>query len=290
MMTRVLRLLFIFFLLSLIGCADGTQPSSFNGTLAFDHIEAQLNLGPRVPGSDGSRNTSVYIQNILVQNDWDVNFQDFVYDGVPLRNIVASKGQGEKIIILGAHYDTRLYSDQESDSRQQTTPVPGANDGASGTAVLLELSRSLQIPEHLKVYLVFFDAEDQGNINEWNWSIGAEYFVHNMDIVPNSVLIVDMIGDKDLQVYQEKNSSDEINKAIWDIAKDLSYQDYFIPSEKYAMLDDHLPFINRGYQTALLIDFDYVFWHTTQDTLDKISSRSLEIIGDILINWINTQS
>lgn len=289
MMTRVLRLLFIFFLLSLVGCTDGTQPFSFNGTLAFDHIEAQLDLGPRVPGSDGSRNTSVYIQNILVQNDWEVNFQDFVYDGIPLRNIVASKGQGEKIIILGAHYDTRLYSDQESDSRQQTTPVPGANDGASGTAVLLELSRSLQIPEHLKVYLVFFDAEDQGNINEWNWSIGAEYFVHNMDIIPNSVLIVDMIGDKDLQVYQEKNSSDEINKAIWDIAKSLSYQDHFIPSEKYAMIDDHLPFINRGYQTALLIDFDYVFWHTTQDTLDKISSRSLEIIGDILINWINTQ-
>lgn len=289
MMTRILRLLFIFFLLSLVGCADGPHPSSFNGSLAFDHIEAQLDLGPRIPGSDGSRNASIYIQNILVQNDWEVNFQDFAYDDIPLRNIVASKGQGEKIIILGAHYDTRLYSDQESDSRQQTTPVPGANDGASGTAVLLELSRSLQVPAHLKVYLVFFDAEDQGNINEWNWSIGAEYFAHNMDIIPGSVLIVDMVGDKDFQIYQEKNSSDEINKTIWNIAKNLSYQDYFIPSEKYAMIDDHLPFINRGYQTALLIDFDYVFWHTTQDTLDKISSRSLEMIGDVLINWINTQ-
>jgi len=280
-------LIFMPFILS--GCSQTPDENLFSGEMAYQYLHAILDFGSRIPGSSGSRNAAAYMETALEKNDWQVTMQDFLFEGVPLQNIIAKKGNGETLIIIATHYDTRAAADRESDSQKQGNPVPGANDGGSGSAVLLELSRVLPISADIEVWLVFFDAEDQGNINSWNWSVGAEYFVHHLPQFPSKVLIIDMIGDEDLTIYQEKNSTQTLVDEIWNVADDLGYHAVFIPQEKYALLDDHLPFINAGIPAALLIDFDYPYWHTTDDTIEHVSVDSLQMIGDLLMRWISEQ-
>ena len=278
--------LFLMFLFLLPACKVQDTSTMFSGENAYEHIKAQLDFGPRIPGSEGLENTADYIKSTLESNGWDVSFQDFIFMDVPVRNIIAKKGSGSQLIMLGTHYDTRSVSDQDTDTGLRDQPVPGANDGGSGTAVLLEFGRVLEVPLEKEVWLLFFDAEDQGHLNGWQWSIGADYFVVNLQNHPDKVVIIDMIGDKDLNVYQEMNSSSALTHEIWESVTELGLQTQFIPEEKYAMIDDHLPFINHGYQAALLIDFDYPAWHTTGDTIDKVSPESLKMMGDILLHWL----
>lgn len=278
--------LLIISLFFLPACSKQNEESLFSGEQALQHIQALLDFGARIPGSTGREKAAAYIETTLQSNDWEVEMQDFEFADVPLQNIIAKKGNGENIIILGTHYDTRAVSDQEDDLEKQAEPVPGANDGSSGTAVLLELSRVLTIPQNAQVWLVFFDGEDQGHLNDWNWSIGADYFVYHLQTVPDKVVIIDMIGDEDLNIYQEKNSNEDLVSEIWNTAADLDYQSYFIPQYKYTMIDDHLPFVNAEYSAALVIDFDYPYWHTTNDTLEHVSSQSLQIVGDVILKWV----
>lgn len=278
-------------MLLLIGshCQSRMLGRSFSGEAAYQHVQAQLEFGARIPGSPASQETAQYIQTTLKQNSWRVETQDFSFMDVPLSNITGKKGDGEKIILVGTHYDTRAVADQDSDNNLHSEPVPGANDGASGSAVLLELSRVLEPPPGTQVWLVFFDGEDQGHLNDWGWSVGADYFVHQLTEKPAKAVIVDMIGDEDLNIYREKNSTATLVDELWNIATDLGYQSYLIPEFKYAMIDDHLAFVNQGIDTALLIDFDYPYWHTTHDTIEHVSPASLQIIGDVLVNWIMSQ-
>jgi Zn-dependent M28 family amino/carboxypeptidase len=164
-------------------------------------------------------------------------------------------------------------------------PVPGANDGAAGVAVLLELARTLS-DQNLPVWLVFFDAEDNGRIEGWDWILGSRVFVQSLDSTPEAVVILDMVGDSDLKIYYEKNSSPALRSEIWDTAIGLGYGDIFIKQEKYAMLDDHTPFLQAGIPAIDIIDFDYTYWHTTEDTPDKVSAASLDVIGSTLLTWI----
>lgn len=281
-------ILFILFLAT--ACTQGKNANNFSGDQAYQYLQTLLGFGPRIPGNTGRENAAAYIKTTLEENAWSVTLQDFQFDETPLQNIIAKKGNGDTLIIVGTHYDTRAVSDQDSDVEKQDDPVPGANDGGSGTAVLLELSRVLEVPENTELWLVFFDAEDQGNLNGWNWSIGADYFVHQLQDPPSKTLIIDMIGDEDLNIYQEKNSTQSLVNEIWNVVEDLKYQSFLIPQFKYAMMDDHLPFLNAGYSTALLIDFDYPYWHTTADTIDHVSSRSLQIVGDVLVQWLSEQN
>jgi len=152
-------------------------------------------------------------------------------------------------------------------------------------AVLLELARTL--PEETQpVWLVFFDAEDNGNIEGWDWILGSRAFAEEIPIEPRAVVIVDMIGDADLNIYLEKNSNIAIRTEIWSTAEALGYGDKFINEEKFSMLDDHTPFLEAGIPAVDIIDFDYPYWHTTQDTPDKVSAESLHAVGDTLYNWI----
>ncbi len=168
-------------------------------------------------------------------------------------------------------------------------PVPGANDGASGVAVLLELARTL--PEDtVPVWLVFFDAEDNGRITGWDWILGSRAFVEEIEVNPQAVVIVDMIGDADLNIHLEKNSNLEIRTEIWGMAERLGYGDVFINTEKYAMLDDHTPFLEAGIPAVDIIDFDYPYWHTIADTPDKVSAKSLLAVGDTLWHWVVEKS
>lgn len=275
-------LLFICLTVSINAC----RKAGFNEQRAFGYIEKQLAYGYRIPGSEASKSTSEFIRSELLKSGWKVSFQDFQFDGIPIRNIIAKNKLSPPEIIFGTHYDTRQTSDNELEVSEQMTPVPGANDGASGTAVLLELSYHLS--NEKSIWLVFFDAEDQGRINGWPWSLGADFFVQQLETDPNFVVIVDMVGDKNLEIYIEQNSNLELSTQIWGVAQSLGYNDIFIKESKYAILDDHIPFFKKELPAILIIDFDYPFWHTNEDTLDKVSGKSLKIIGDVLLKWVDS--
>jgi Zn-dependent M28 family amino/carboxypeptidase len=189
-----------------------------------------------------------------------------------------------------------MVSDHDPNIFNQSTPVPGANDGASGVALLLELARIL--PHQLitnqvgnqtgvkQIWLVFFDAEDNGNIPGWDWILGSRAFVQSLEDKPTAAIIVDMIGDANLKIFQEKNSDPVLTKEIWDQAQALGYTDEFIPYPKHSMIDDHIPFLEAGIPAVDVIDFDYAYWHSTEDTPDKTSADSLKAVGDTIITWL----
>jgi glutaminyl-peptide cyclotransferase len=258
-----------------------------NGNEIFYHIQKQLSFGPRIPGSASSQFTSDYFRDFLVPYGWKVEFQEFEFNGVKLRNVIAKNSQNPPQLIIGTHYDTRQLSDRDPDILKQSIPVPGAIDGASGSAITLQLGKNI-FKNGLSVWLVFFDGEDQGNINGWEWSIGAQYFVSKLLTIPKYVVILDMLGDKQLTIYKEKSSNINLSDGIWATANNLGYGRFFIDQQKYSMIDDHIPFINRGIPTTLLIDFDYPYWHTSSDTLDKVSNRNLSVVFDVMLNWINS--
>lgn len=273
----------------LVGCAvsEGVTPEAvFEGDRAYDWVNAQCELGYRIPGTEPHRQAGDLVIEQLEALDWQVTEQTFTYMDTPIRNIVASKGEGSAVMV-GAHYDTRPAADQEDPS----VPVMGANDGASGIAVLLELARVLDIDRAGRhVYLAFFDAEDSGRLNGWDWIVGSTYMAEHWgqqgEPELEAMVLVDMIGDRDLQVYYERNSDPELSHAIWGVAADLGYSDSIIAEPKYAILDDHIPFVERGVPAVDMIDFDYPYWHTTQDTPDRVSAESLEAIGRTLEVWL----
>jgi Iap family predicted aminopeptidase len=140
------------------------------------------------------------------------------------------------------------------------------------------------------VWLVFFDAEDNGRIDTWDWILGSTEFVKDNPIHPQAVVIVDMIGDADLNIYKEKNSNVELTNEIWGVAQSLEYDTVFIPDYKYSMFDDHTPFLQAGIPAIDIIDFDYPYWHTLQDTPDKVSAESLQAVGETLQVWVMGRS
>jgi len=271
------------------------EPTATSGTLTFDGIRAysdvqtQVALGPRIPGSQGHAQVLEWIRDELVKAGWQVEIQASEALGHPIKNIVAKRNAASPEIILGAHYDTRMYADQDPNPENNLKPVPGANDGASGVAVLLELARTLP-QETVNLWLVFFDAEDNGRIEGWDWILGSREFVENNAVAPRAVVIVDMIGDADLNIYKELNSNPELTDEIWAVAASLGYEKLFIPEYKHSMLDDHTPFNQAGIPAVDIIDFDYPYWHTVEDTSDKVSATSLEAVGKTLWNWITQQS
>jgi glutaminyl-peptide cyclotransferase len=272
--------------------APGEQvPVGFDGQRAYAHVLAQNAFGPRTPGSEGHARLIAYAVQELEASGWQVEIQEAEMLGHPIKNIVAKRGQGPPWVIFGAHYDTRFVADQDPDPAQRTLPVPGANDGGSGVAVLLELAHVL--PQDLssytwagQIWLVMFDAEDQGRLPGWDWILGSQAFADRLQTYPDAVVIVDMIGDADLNIYREGSSDQRLTDQIWATAAELGYGEQFIDAPKYSMIDDHTPFVNLGIPAVDLIDFDYPYWHTTADTPDKVSAASLEAVGRTLMEWL----
>ena len=267
-------------------------PVHFDGQKAYWHVVAQVSFGPRVPGSEASRQARAYIRADLANKGWRVEEEAFTFREVPLANIVARRGQGP-ITLLGAHYDSRPRADRDPDITRRQDAVPGANDGASGVAVLLELARVLRWNEDEgAIWLYFFDAEDSGNVNGWPWSVGARHAVQRLaeqGIRVDKVIILDMVGDKDQQFYWEKNSDPTLQASIWRTASELGYENVFIPEPKYQIIDDHVPFIEAGMRAIDIIDFDYPYWHTLADTPDKVSAESLRRVGHVIQQWLPTE-
>jgi Zn-dependent M28 family amino/carboxypeptidase len=229
------------------------------------------------------------MQDELVKAGWQVEVQESEAMGHLIQNIVTKRSDESPQVILGAHYDTRMFANNDPDPANHLSPVPGANDGASGVAVLLELARTLP-QDTVPVWLVFFDAEDNGNIAGWDWILGSTEFVKANPIQPSAVVIVDMIGDADLNIYKENNSNPELTNEIWDVARELGNDTVFIPEYKHWMTDDHTPFLRAGIPAIDIIDFDYPYWHTLSDTPENVSASSLQAVGETLHAWVIRQS
>ena len=264
-------------------------PVTFDGARAYADVQTQVSFGARVPGSGGHAKVQEWMQQELEAAGWQVEIQESEALGHPIENLVSRRSADPPQIILGAHYDTRMFADSDPDPAKHNQAVPGANDGASGVAVLLELARSLPA-DTVPVWLVFFDAEDNGSIQGWDWILGSREFVRTNPVRPRAAIIVDMIGDADLNIHKEYYSNPELTDEIWAVAKNLGYESKFIPDYKYSMTDDHTPFLEAGIPAVDIIDFDYPYWHTMQDTPDKVSAESLQTVGDVLHAWVIQQS
>ncbi len=277
--------LLLFSALFLLTACGSATPRTFSGDQAYAHVLEQCALGPRPTGSPAIRAAGDAIIAHLGGWDWAVETQEFTYRDTPVRNIIGRAGEGP-VVIVGAHYDTRRSADQEDPSQ----PVLGANDGASGTAVLMELARALERDRlRYQVWLVFFDAEDNGGLDGWEWCAGSSYMAAHLTIQPEAMVLVDMVGDADQQFYFERNSDPALQQELWGIAATLGYTATFIPEYRWAVYDDHIPFARLGIPAVDIIDFDYPYWHTTRDTPDKVSPTSLERVGRVLEVWLEGQ-
>ncbi len=271
---------------------------AFDQERAFTLLKKQVELGPRYPGTQGHKACAEFIIAQLKPYADAILTQDFTVTidekQLKLRNIMAYfNPNAHKWILLAAHWDTRPKADLEIDAIKRKQPILGANDGASGTAVLLELARlfASQKPK-IGVLMVFFDGEDYGT-TEVEMCLGSKHFAEKL---PKSAtikgkpakidygILLDMIGDRNLNIYKESNSveaASEIVDKVWNIANRLGYYE-FHPSVKYRIVDDHVPLIRSGVRCIDIIDFDYAPWHTLDDTPDKCSPRSLEIVGKVV--------
>lgn len=269
-------------------------PPEFDAEHAFQYLTRQCEFGPRNPGSNGHENAKKYIISELKQYSKEVVTQEFEYSDkqklLKLTNIIARFGKkgGEKIL-LSAHWDTRPFAEHDVNPEKRDIPIIGANDGASGVAVLLEVARTLKAkPPENEIFIVFFDGEDYGkNTNEM--FLGSRYFASNMaQWKPDYGILLDMIGDKELDLPIEQISfraAPDLTQKVWQTAKDLGL-DAFHPQLGPAIMDDHVPLIEAGVPCIDIIDFDYPYWHTTEDTPDKCSAESLGTVGKLILALI----
>lgn len=265
--------------------------AEFDGEKAYAHVQAQVALGPRPVGSAALLQTAAYIESSLASVGWRPTRVMGEFRGVPIVNILAETSESERAtggkILIGAHYDTRPVADRDPVAARRGEPILGANDGASGVAVLLELARVYD-PARSKydVVLAFFDGEDKGGIDGWPFSVGADIVAERLSQGLSAMILVDMVGDSDLQVFYEGNSDLVLARDIWATAARLGYGQWFVPEARYTLMDDHVPFLRRGVPAIDIIDFDYAYWHTVSDTADKVSPRSLEMVGRVLLEYL----
>ncbi|MBT3755049.1 MAG: M28 family peptidase [Candidatus Cloacimonetes bacterium] len=290
------KLIFFLFLIFVISSCAENYPV-FDENNAFIHLEKQCELGVRYPGSGGIELCRNFIIDELTKYNAEIELQNFTVtinkeeiDGV---NILASfYPQMSRRILLGAHYDSRPWADKEEDISFHNTPILGANDAASGVAVLLELAKmvSTRQPQQFGIDMVFFDLEDMGSYgaNE-SWCLGSSFFADNYTKPkPEKAIIIDMIGDADLSInmeYFSYHNSPNLVKEVWEIADQLGYNE-FKPKIVNRIYDDHYPLIAIGINAIVVIDFEYPVWHTLEDTPDKCSPRSLGIVGQTMVNLI----
>jgi len=291
--------------LAIAGCGATTHVK-FDGNKAFSYLKAQCDFGPRPPNTETHRKCGDYLVNSLKPLADAVSEQNFECQvdqrTLNLRNIIAHfHPEMKEYILLCAHWDTRPVADEEVDKTKAAKPILGANDGASGVAVLLELARILhETPPKIGVMMVFFDGEDYGATPNLMF-MGSKHFAKKLGdlkraygkpIKPRYGILLDMVGDRNLQIYRERFSdgkAPEIVDKVWKAAADLGYGDVFKNTNKYYVSDDHTPLLAAGIKCIDVIDFDYPYWHTLDDTVDKCSPQSLQIVGDVIAKVIYSE-
>jgi glutaminyl-peptide cyclotransferase len=274
----------------------------FDGSSAFHYLESQVGFGPRIPGTEAHRRMVAWLDSLLRQRADTVVVQSWTHvtaagDSLPLTNLVARfRPAATKRLLFLAHYDSRPHADGPASS-DSTKPVLGANDGASGVALLLGVADALKrTPPTIGVDLLFVDGEDYGDFTKTpdDVLIGSRYYAKHQvpGAQPLYAVLFDLIADKDLQIFEEGNSligAPEVVELVWNAAKDLGYAGTFVASPKHTLIDDHLELQKVGIRAIDVVDFDYPSWHTTEDTIDKVSGASLQIVGDVAVELVRRE-
>lgn len=270
-----------------------------DGARAQARVVHQVELGPRIPGTAGHAAMLSWLDGQLQGLGARIEHQAFTDTTLgrplPLTNVIARFGPGSgRRITLAAHYDTRPWCDQDPDTSHRAQPLPGANDGGSGVAVLLEVAELLHLrAPPLGVDLVFFDGEDQGLATRAEqFSLGARGYAARLaprgsDARPVAAFVFDMIGDKDLQIYPEIQSvqrAANLTAVVTDAARATRARG-FHDDPRYAVTDDHVPLLEAGLPAVDIIDFDYPAWHTLNDKPDQTSAESLAEVARVAA-WI----
>ncbi len=285
---------------------------SFNADSAYSFVAGQVAFGPRVPGTAGHDSCADYIidklhgfgaDTVIVQHGEATAFNG---DRLPVKNIFAGFNPSvSRRILLAAHYDTRPWADRDPDPAKRMQPVLGANDGASGAGVLLEIARNLAMraPE-IGVDLIFFDCEDYGNPDptdgeDGGWCLGSEYWVRHMvpytsGNLPVYGVLLDMVGARDAKFPYEYFSQIKAvtpTMKVWNEAERLGYSGRFVRSVGSAVQDDHLVMISAGIPTTNVIECNNIrtgsfnpSWHTSYDNMSNIDKATLEAVGKTLLN------
>jgi glutaminyl-peptide cyclotransferase len=294
---------------AIIFIIPGTSKPEFDGKRAYQELVKQVEFGPRIPGTDAHKKTKEYLVSQLKKYADMVSEQTFdfkdrhdsthVYKGV---NIVASfnvSGDVTKRILLCAHWDSRPFADNDQDAAKHKMPVPAANDGASGVAILLEMARLFaESKPKTGVDIVFFDLEDIGDILDSSkinspqnpFGIGSEMFVkNNPGYYPEYGILLDMVGDKELRIPKEAYSmsrAGSIVEKVWKAASAVG-SNAFIDEQGSGVMDDHIAFLKKSIPVIDLIHLPFPkTWHTTNDKPEYCSSVSLQQVGNVLVEVI----
>ena len=292
--------LIIFLLASSIGCQ--TRIPVFNGNSAFTHLVAQCDFGPRNPGSVGHQKALDYFLNVLAPLADTVSTQSFTEimprskQKVEMHNIIAQfNPKAKKQIMISAHWDTRPWGDRSLSIMRKDQPILGANDGASGVAILLELAKVLHDnPQKIGVNLVLFDAEDFGSSGDsWSYCKGSQYFAKNLPItLPDYAINLDMVGDANLEIYIERISYKQNPSLVLDL---WGLASGFKKMANHSIFDDHVPLYElAGIPAVDIIDFDYPdektnYHHTYNDIVENCSPESLRQVGTLMVHHIYNQ-
>ena len=281
-----------------IASCKGKEPAAgkFDGEAAMRYAKAQLDFGPRIPGTTTAKRAGDWIVAEMKARADTVIVQEWTHvtkDGkqLPMRNILArfNLSATDRILYV-THWDTRPVSDQAENLAERQLPVPGANDGASGVGLFVALGDALKkSPPSGGVDLLFVDGEDYGEFDDKlaDVLIGSAYFAKNppdSSYRPIFGVLWDMIGDSDLTFKKEGYSiqrAPEVVERVWAKAAELGHNRVFLPVEQGGITDDHLPLLDAGYRVIDVIDIDYPYHHRPSDTLDKISAKSLSIVGEV---------
>ena len=279
------------------------QPDDqFDGQLALQHIAQQISFGPRISDHAAKQQTLNYIKQRLQPEADKLVVQPFQRFGLSGNNLWASfyaQAQNDPTskngprIMLAAHWDTRPIADHDDVAANRSQPVIGANDGASGVAVLLEIARLLSSKRApVTVDLIFLDLEDMGNIDQLPFSIGASEFVRmNRFYRPSAGVVVDMVCDRDLVIPREgfsRKGAADLQNRIWQIAEQQGAA-VFVDRNGSFVDDDHVPFLNAGLKVVNLIHWPFpASWHTSDDTIEHCSADSLQQVGRVVAELIYT--
>ena len=281
-MTKLLPLALVL----MLGCESAaTQTTPFDGARAWAHLRAQVDIGPRVAGTPGNARTREFIISTLATSGIKAVEQPFEartpIGPVKMANVIATlPGERPERIILASHFDTKLFKEFR---------FVGASDSASSTAALLELARVLK--DRSRPYtleFLFLDGEEA--FAEWtatDSTYGSRHYVQHARTAGTlagikALILLDMIGDSDLNIRREENSTRWLTDIVWNTARRLGHQRYFL-DETTPIEDDHLPFLQAGVAAVDIIDLDYKGWHTAADTLDNVSAESVKIVGDVVL-------
>ncbi|GDX66166.1 glutamine cyclotransferase [Chlorobiota bacterium] len=282
----------------------------FNADTAYSYIANQVQFGPRIPNSQSHKNCKAYLSKTLKQfadTVYDQQFNQNVYGkDLLFTNIIASFNSTKKErIVLCAHWDSRPYADEDKDISLAVLPILGANDGASGVSILIELARqiSLNNPD-VGIDFILFDGEDYGKSHDrYNYFIGSRFIAEHYPLQkPKYAILLDLVGDKDAQFRFDPlslSSHEPLLRSIWDIAKELGFSQ-FKSETGNGVADDHEMLINAGIKSINIIDVQLVgnidenprrkYWHTSKDNMDNIGKETLYAVGQTLLTFIYTKS